>query len=227
LLHGGPGAQGHRHAEDRLDHLFDPALAVGAGTAEVRHEAGQARSHGMGADGGGDRRVVAWAAVRAGPGVALVFGDAGGDLRQFGDLMPGRLRVLRSAFGRQVVPAAPAGRGDVVDDRLPALRRPADARAGGMAGLGCWRPAAGFLADGLGGGGRVGRRGQRGVAGVLVEARREVPPQRLQFGAAPPPLPTARTVLPSHAPSIRKGGRDSCARSKPLNGYEKWWQQDE
>ncbi len=219
LLHGTDGAQRPRHAEDRLDHLANTAFAIVAGTTEVSHHRGQAWPDAMRAHAGRDGSVVQRAATRAVPRMALVLGDASGDRRQFGDLVPGRLRVVRPGLLRQGAVATPAVRRQVANDLMNLLGRQADGRGGRMAGLSARFAAGGLLDDGLGRIGRVGRGRQRGIAGVLSQAGLQVAHERLQFGDTPLQLATTGTAPLGHASSLQAARLRSCARFR-LNGYD-------
>src|SRR4051812_50223998 len=105
------------------------------------------------------------AAPWAGAGVAAVFGDDGRDLRQFGDLVPGRRRVVRPRFGRQGVPAAAAVAGAVIDELPHAVGRQAHARGRGVPRLTAGPPTGRRLDDRLWGGRRGGPPGGRGGGG--------------------------------------------------------------
>ncbi|MEO6811571.1 MAG: hypothetical protein ABI353_20865 [Isosphaeraceae bacterium] len=69
--------------------------------AKVTHCGRQAWVDDVGADLGGDRGVVDQAAVRAGAGLSLVFGDDRRQFGEFGDLVPGGFAIVGPWFGGQ------------------------------------------------------------------------------------------------------------------------------
>ena len=114
----------------------------------------------------------------------LVFGDLGGGLRQFGDLMPGRLGVVGAGLGRQRRLAVLAAFGEEGDGALQPLRGQAPLPVGGMSRLGSGLLARRRLDHRLGCLGWIGRRGQRRVIGVGAEPSGEVTNQGFQLGDA-------------------------------------------
>ena len=152
-----------------LEDVLQPALADVLAAAEVADHGGQARAEGVGGDRGGDVLAGDVAAAGAGAGVALELGHDGGDARQLGDLVPGRLGVAVGwLLGQRGVAPLAVG-GDQRDDVIDAVGRQALAAMAGVSGL----PAGGTtrtLLDDRGlGAGRVGRGRDGGVGGVLAQ----------------------------------------------------------
>jgi hypothetical protein len=164
-------AQGDGHAEDGPDHVLEAALADVLAAGQVTDHGPQARAEGVGGDGGGDALARDVAAAGAGAGVALEFGHDGGDARQFGDLVPGRLGVAgRGPLGQGLVAALAVSR-DEGDDVVDAAGRQAQAAVALVAGLTAGLASGGLLDDWGRGGRRVGRGRDGGVvAGVLPQA---------------------------------------------------------
>jgi len=219
------GAHRQGDLKDVFGNLLQAPLADVVTPGEVGQRGGQARADAVGLAAAGDRGVVERAAARAGAEVALVLGDLRGHLRQFGDLMPGRLGVAGPRVGRQRLVAALAAAGDEGDHVREAFGGQAALQVGGMAGLRPGLLASGRLDDGLGGLRRVGRGRDGGVGGVRAEARQGLPELRLQVadpllqvGSAPlqgadplVALPTSRTDYQSHNVSIAARPPSSCA----------------
>jgi hypothetical protein len=96
-----------------------------------------------------------------------MLGDDGGQPRQFGDLMPGRLGVAGAGFDRQRRVTVGTDRGNVADDRVDPIGRQADPVMPSMPGLSSGSSSGGRLGGRLGSVERIGR-GRRGTIGRIA-----------------------------------------------------------
>ena len=159
----GDRAQGGRYLEDRLDDLFHTPSADVMTAAQVRHHCGQAWPDDMGANLRGDLATIEVATARTGACVSLVFGDVGRQLREFGNLMPGRLGVTGRGFRGQGSLAVGAGRGHLRHDLVDPLGREAMAMVSRMPRLSAWLTSGRCLDDRFGSPRWIDRRGRGGV----------------------------------------------------------------
>ena len=159
----GDRAQGGRYLEDRLDDLFHTPSADVMTAAQIRHHCGQAWPDDMGANLRGDLATIEVATARTGACVSLVFGDVGRQLREFGNLMPGRLGVTGRGFRGQGSLAVGAGRGHVRHDLVDPLGREAMAMVSRMPRLSAWLTSGRCLDDRFGSPRWIDRRGRGGV----------------------------------------------------------------
>src|SRR5207302_990099 len=101
-------------------------------------------------DRGRDALASDMATAGAGASMALELGDHGRQPRQFGQLMPGRLRIIRPGLSGQRGLAALAMAGDQRDGVRNTVGRPAETRLARMAGLPAGLAARAVLGHGLG-----------------------------------------------------------------------------
>lgn len=97
----GDGAQRDVGAEQVAGQLFDVAFAQAEVAGQIRQRRRQPRADAVGANLGGERRLVDLAATRTGARVRLKLGDHGHDGRQFDGLKALGRRIGRPGVARQ------------------------------------------------------------------------------------------------------------------------------
>ena len=121
LLEIGDAAERDLDAEDVVSDLFDAAFADAVTADEIGEHGGEAFAQSAAADRCRNGRLIESAAVRTGASMSLVLGDAGRQLRQFGDLVPKRSDDVVGRHGGKIGPTTDADVGHERDDSIDAL----------------------------------------------------------------------------------------------------------